>query len=171
MVEQWIADALATLKTHRHINFGIGEGGESSQGNNQGALRACAYKDFVNYKPKTFYGNEGVVGLIRWIKKIECVFKISSRAEGFKVEFPTCTFADTIMSWWNIHVKTMGLEEYCPREEMKRLEQDLWNLTMDNADILTYINMFNYLTNLYPGFVNPEYKKVERYIWGLVQPI
>lgn len=34
-----------------------------------GIQRACTYKDFINCKPRTFYGNEGVVGLTRWIEK------------------------------------------------------------------------------------------------------
>lgn len=28
----------------------------------------------MNYKPKSFHGNEGVVGLTRWIEKMEFVF-------------------------------------------------------------------------------------------------
>lgn len=109
MVEQQIVDALAALKTNRHTNSGIRAGGESSQGNNQGAPRACMQKDFINCKPKTFDGNEGVVGITRWIEKTKSIFEISYCAEGCRVKFVAYTFGDKAMYWWNSHVKAMGL--------------------------------------------------------------
>lgn len=51
------------------------------------------------------------------------------------------------------------------------MEQELWNLIMTDVDIITYTNQFNDLATLCPIFFTPEHKKVERYIWGLVQPI
>lgn len=68
-------------------------------------------------------------------------------------------------------LKKMLIEEYFPQEEMKRLEKELWNLTRRDVNISTYTNRFNDLKILFPNFVNPEYKKVERYIGGLVQSI
>ena len=61
----------------------------------------------------------------------------------------------------------MMIEEYCPRGEIQKLEQELWNLTMTGSDIVTYIDRFSDLAALCPGMVTPENKKVERYIWGL----
>lgn len=91
------------------------------------------------------------------------------------------------MSWWNSHVKTMGIstayvisqyelkrlmiKEYCPIEEMQKLEQEFWNLVIQNANIATYTNYFNDLSIFFPNLVTPQHKKVERYIQGLVQPI
>lgn len=109
MVEQRIADALATLVRNRHTNSGIGAGVESSQLNHQGAQRTCTYNDFPNFKHKMLSRNEGVVGLTRWIEKTESVFEINSCAEESKVKFVACNFQDAAMSWWNINVKTMYL--------------------------------------------------------------
>lgn len=77
------------------------------------------------------------------------------------------------MSWWNGHVKTLGLVnvnalswdqlkqmlivEYYPREDMQKLEKELWNLTMSDTDISTCTNRFNELATLYPKFVTPKY--------------
>nr|GFD49498.1 hypothetical protein [Tanacetum cinerariifolium] len=36
--------------------------------------RECTYADFMKCSPITFRGNEGAVGLIRWIKKTKMVF-------------------------------------------------------------------------------------------------
>lgn len=91
------------------------------------------------------------------------------------------------LSWWASYTETMGfnvlnlmawsdlkhlmIEEYYPYEEMKKLEQDLLNLMMKEAHIAYYTNCFNDLTTLCPRMVTPEYNKIERYIWGLRQPI
>lgn len=48
-------------------------------------FQGCMYKDFMNYNPKMFYGNERVVRLTRWIEKIESIFQISLCAEENKV--------------------------------------------------------------------------------------
>lgn len=54
---------------------------------------------------------------------------------------------------------------------MKKLEQELWSLEMKEADIAASTNYFNDLSTLCPRMVTLEYKKVERYIWALPQPI
>lgn len=110
IVEQRIADALATPASNHHTKSGVGAGREISQVNHQGSQRTCPYEDFANFKPKKFYGNKGTVGLTRWIEKTESVFEISSCVEESKVKFVACTFRNATMSWWNGHIKTMGLE-------------------------------------------------------------
>lgn len=42
---------------------------------------------------------------------------------------------------------------------------------MKEVDITTYTNYFNDLVIPCPRMVTPEYKKIERYIWELPQPI
>lgn len=42
---------------------------------------------------------------------------------------------------------------------------------MKNVDIAAYTRCFNDLSIFCPSFVTQECKNVERYIWGLVQPI
>ena len=69
------------------------------------------------------------------------------------------------LTWGEL--KTMMIEEYCPRSELQKLEQELWNLAMQGSDITSYTNRFNDLSVLCPGMVTPVAKKIERYIWGL----
>ena len=59
------------------------------------------------------------------------------------------------------------LKEYCPRGEVQKLEQELWNLKMTGSDLATYTDRFCDLALLCPAMVTPEEKKVERYLWGL----
>ncbi|GJW86083.1 hypothetical protein Tco_0159228 [Tanacetum coccineum] len=60
-----------------------GEGSHSSHGDNRRNVqtaRPCYYANFMKCQPLNFKGTEGVVGLIRWIEKMEAVFNISSYA-------------------------------------------------------------------------------------------
>ncbi|XP_023772464.1 uncharacterized protein LOC111921120 [Lactuca sativa] len=147
----------------------------------------CTYKDFMNCKPKSFHGTEWVVSLTWWIEKTESVFQISFCPDECKVRFAACTFADGALTWWNNHVNTTGIdaansmqweemkrmlvEEYFPREEIHKLEQESWTLTMKVSEINAYTARFNHLAVMCPALVTPEYKKIERYIWGLALQI
>ncbi|GJU84320.1 putative reverse transcriptase domain-containing protein [Tanacetum coccineum] len=67
-------------------------------------------------------------------------------ARKFKnqVKFATCTLHSVALTWWNTHVKTVGhdaaygmpwktlmkmmTDKYCPRNEIKKLEMEIWDL-------------------------------------------
>ena len=57
------------------------------------------------------------------------------------------------MSWSEL--KKLMIEEYCPREEKQKLEQELWSLEMKEVDVNAYTNYFNYLATLCFGMVTP----------------
>ena len=142
--------------------------------------RECSYKHFTNCKPLPFNGNGGVIALMRWFEKTNSVFEICSCPEGSKVMFAACTFSNRDLIWWNNHVKSLTLsvansigwenlkelmlEEYCPRGEVQKLEQELWELKMVGSDIVTYTDRFCDLGALFPRMVTPESKKIKRYI-------
>ena len=67
-------------------------------------------------------------------------------------------------------MKGLMIEEYCPRGEIQKLEQELWSLTMKGTDVVAYTARFSELVALCPNMVPTEGKKIERYIWGLVPP-
>lgn len=76
--------SMAQISTN--YNNGTGNGTDSSiQGESHGRLRRCSYKDFSNSKPKTFYGNGGVISLTRCFDKTESVFEIYACPEESKV--------------------------------------------------------------------------------------
>ena len=88
LITQRVKDALENFETNRNVGSrqGGGTGGDSTQDGNEGHTMNCNYKEFMNFKLKPFYGNEGVIGLSCWIKKMEAVFKISLYAEDFKLD-------------------------------------------------------------------------------------
>ncbi|GJY24998.1 putative reverse transcriptase domain-containing protein [Tanacetum coccineum] len=95
-------------------------------------------------KPLYFKGTEGVVELTQWFERMETVFRISNCSVENQVKFSTCTLLASALTWWNSHVMTVThdvaysmtwvdlrkkmTDKYCPRNEMKKLEAELWNL-------------------------------------------
>nr|GEV92745.1 hypothetical protein [Tanacetum cinerariifolium] len=123
----------------------------------EAAIRAEREREF-KCSPITFLGNEGAVGLIRWIEKMEMVFTVSICIEANKVVFAAATFQDRVLTWWN-------------SQEIQRMECGLWNLRVKEMDISSYTTRFNELVILCPGMVPTERKKVEAYIRGLLENI
>ncbi|GJR09455.1 hypothetical protein Tco_0792107 [Tanacetum coccineum] len=78
-------------------------------GGNAPVARVCTFTDFLNYQPGNFSGNEGVMGLARWFEKIESVYRISNCPMDSQVKFATCTLLDGALTWWNSHVKMVGI--------------------------------------------------------------
>ncbi|GKE80790.1 hypothetical protein Tco_1550790, partial [Tanacetum coccineum] len=72
--------------------------------------RPCYYADFMKCQPLNFKGTEGVVGLTRWIEKMESVFNISGCAIENQVKFTTCTLLGDVLTWWNSQIRTLGPE-------------------------------------------------------------
>ncbi|GJS06336.1 hypothetical protein Tco_0363132 [Tanacetum coccineum] len=78
-----------------------GDGSHSSHGDNRWNVqtaRPCYYADFMKCQPLNFKGTEGVVGLTRWIEKMEAVFNISDCAIENQVKFATYTLLDTALT-------------------------------------------------------------------------
>ncbi|GJU85393.1 putative reverse transcriptase domain-containing protein [Tanacetum coccineum] len=130
-------------------------------------------------QPLNFKGNEGVVGLTRWIEKMESVFHISGCAIENQVKFATCTLLGAALTWWNGQIRTLGPEaysmtwevlkkkmtdKYCPQGEIKKLEIELWNLKVKGNDVPTYTERFQELTLICTKFVANETEKVDKYI-------
>ncbi|GJY80056.1 putative reverse transcriptase domain-containing protein [Tanacetum coccineum] len=114
-------------------NGGNRDGGNNGNGNpdenGRGAMpvaRVCTYQDFVKCQPLNFKGTEGVF--------------------------------DSALTWWNSHKRTIGVDAafamawrdlmelmtkvYCPRNEIQKMETELWNLTMKNNDLLLILRDF-----------------------------
>ncbi|GKB47828.1 putative reverse transcriptase domain-containing protein [Tanacetum coccineum] len=114
------------------------------------------------------------------VLRVEC-------AEARKVKFAAATLQGRALTWWNSQVATRGLEaanqigwtemrrlmteEFCPIEEIQRMEHELWNLKVKDFDITAYTKRFHELAQLCPEMVPTERKKIEAYIRGLTDNI
>nr|GEW95844.1 hypothetical protein [Tanacetum cinerariifolium] len=140
LIAHRVADVVTAYKTNK--NNGVGAeyraGANNTVGDVENITRGFSYKKFVNYKPCNFNGFKGVVGLIRWFEKMESVFYICNCAENYKVKYVTCSLLDGALHWWNAYAQSIGIglsyqilyedpkkmkiEEYCPRNELHKLE-------------------------------------------------
>ncbi|GKD92910.1 putative reverse transcriptase domain-containing protein [Tanacetum coccineum] len=145
--------------------------------------KECTYQDFLKCQPLNFNETEGVVGLTRWFEKRETVFHINNCLEKYQVKYASCTLLNSTLTWWNSHKRTIRneaayamswaelmklmTEVYCPRNEIQKMETELWNLTMKGNDLTVYTQRFQELILLCTRMVPNEEDIVERFIGGL----
>nr|GEY67083.1 reverse transcriptase domain-containing protein [Tanacetum cinerariifolium] len=96
-------------------------------------------------------GTEGVGELTQWFERMETVFRISNYLAENQIKFATCTLLAGALTWWNSHVRIVGndaayvmtwielkkkmADKYCPRNEMKKIETEFWNLEVQGTDV------------------------------------
>ncbi|GJV56300.1 putative reverse transcriptase domain-containing protein [Tanacetum coccineum] len=93
-----------------------GSGSTNTGGTVVPEMHGCSYKTFMNGKPHSFKGTEGVVGLKRWFEKMEQVFEICKCAEDDKVKFAMCTFEGRALTCSDVRIgvylKSKKIEKY-----------------------------------------------------------
>ncbi|GJX60830.1 reverse transcriptase domain-containing protein [Tanacetum coccineum] len=181
MIDQGVTAALAARDANRN--------GDDSHTSGTGARRTervareCTYQDFMKCQPLYFKGTEGVVELTQWFERMETVFRISNCSVENQIKFSTCTLLAGALTWWNSHVRIVGhdvayamtwidlrkkmTDKYCPRNEIKKLEAELWNLKVKGTDVTGYNQRFQELALLCVRMFPEESDKVERYVGGL----
>ncbi|GJX56326.1 putative reverse transcriptase domain-containing protein [Tanacetum coccineum] len=163
-------------------NLNNGNGNGNGKGNN-----GCTYKGFVACGPRDFDGTGGAVALTRWIEKMESVIDNSGCLANQRVKYAASSFIGKALTWWNTQVQARGRDaanamawndfkallttEFCPSNEIEKLEGEFWNHSMVGADHAGYTNRFHELAKLVPHLVTPEAKRVTRYINGLPSQI
>ncbi|GJS71603.1 reverse transcriptase domain-containing protein [Tanacetum coccineum] len=120
-------------------------------------------------------------------RKSESVFLRSNYTEDCKVKFATGTLTEEALSWWNSFAQPIGIEEaykitwskfktllikkYYPRTEVKKMEDEFYNLTLKGSDLKMYIRRFQELETLCPTMVPNSKKTMEVFIEGLPRSI
>ncbi|GJV79629.1 putative reverse transcriptase domain-containing protein [Tanacetum coccineum] len=78
------------------------------------------------------------------------MFHITTTPEKSQVKYATCTLLGSALTWWNSHKRTIRTEAafsmswgelmklmtkvYCPRNEIQKMETEIWNLTVKNNE-------------------------------------
>ncbi|GKC50040.1 putative reverse transcriptase domain-containing protein, partial [Tanacetum coccineum] len=125
-------------------------------GNGNGGNDRCSYKTFTACNLKEFDGKGGAVALtpLTW-------WNTQVQARGYKAAIG--------MSW--IEFKALLVEEFCPSNEMEKLENEFWNHSMVGANHVAYTDRFHELAKLVPHLVTPESSRIKRYIHRLAPQI
>nr|GFC62232.1 reverse transcriptase domain-containing protein [Tanacetum cinerariifolium] len=87
------------------------------------------------------------------------------------------------LTWWNTHVQTVGheaaygmtwktlmkmmTEKYYPRNKIRKLEMELWDLKVKGTDLASYTQRFQELALLCGRMFSEESDKIEKYVRGL----
>nr|GEW20530.1 reverse transcriptase domain-containing protein [Tanacetum cinerariifolium] len=102
------------------------------------------YKEFISCQPFYFNGTEEAVNLIRWYERIESVLSRRNYAEENRITFAT---------------------------EIRKMEDEFYNLIVKGNDLKTYTRRFQELTILCPNMVPNTEKLMEAFISGLPRNI
>nr|GEX64739.1 putative reverse transcriptase domain-containing protein [Tanacetum cinerariifolium] len=109
---------------------------------------------------------------------MKSVQHMSGCRDSQKVKYTTRSFVGKALMWWNsqIHTrgreavvgmswedfKTLTREEFCPSNDMQKLETEFQNYAMVGAGHAAYTERFHELARLVPHLVTPENKRIER---------
>ncbi|KAI3802065.1 hypothetical protein L1987_30189 [Smallanthus sonchifolius] len=182
-----IVAILAQLVTQLTQVNGATNGNHGNNGGGGANPPQCTFKHFNSCNPTKFYGTEGATGLLQWFESIESTFLNSDCPDNLRVRYATSVFQKRALTWWNGEKRNRGIEvamalpwdeikwlmteEFCPRNEMKKLEAEFWDLAQDSGESLAYTTRFHELSLLVPHMVTPLARGIEKYIGGLPMKI
>nr|GEY22128.1 putative reverse transcriptase domain-containing protein [Tanacetum cinerariifolium] len=150
LITQRVNDALEAERASQ-----ANEGGQGSNPNETGGqdrappIYECTFSKFYKCNPTPFHGR----ALTWWNSQVATL--------GLNVAIGK--------SWGDM--KKMMLEEFCPNEEVHRMEDELRSLKLRDTNIAAYTQRFHELVLLCPKAVSTEKKKVKAYIKGLPKNI
>ncbi|GJX85264.1 reverse transcriptase domain-containing protein, partial [Tanacetum coccineum] len=146
----WIVTEVTNNVNNGNNNNNNGNNNNNENGGNNG----CSYKGFQACGPKEYDEKGGAIALTHWIEKME-------NARGREA---------AICMTWN-DFKALLVEEFCPSNEIERLENEFWNHKMVGANHAAYTDWFHELAKLVPHLVTPELARIKRYVAGLALEI
>ncbi|GJZ35249.1 reverse transcriptase domain-containing protein [Tanacetum coccineum] len=98
-------------------------------------------------------GTKGVAGLSQWFERMESVFHIVGHDAAYGMPWKT--------------LMKMMTNKYCPRNEIKKLEMEIWDLKVKGSNLTSYIERFQELALLCRRMFPEESDKIEKYVCGL----
>ncbi|GJT55183.1 reverse transcriptase domain-containing protein [Tanacetum coccineum] len=151
MIDQGVSAVLAARDATRNVieshtsRTGV-RGSERVARGGSGAR----YQDFMEVKTFVFLGHRNSSGCVNPMG-----LKEWRRFSGIAMLSPQ----------WETRKKMT--DKYCPRNEMKKLEAELWNLKVIGTDVVKYNQRFQELALLCVRMFPEESNKIERYVGGL----
>ncbi|GJZ72405.1 putative reverse transcriptase domain-containing protein [Tanacetum coccineum] len=124
------------------VTNNVNNANNSNGGNGGGGNNGCTFKAFQSCNPKEYDG-----------KGVQARGRVAAMA----------------MSWNDF--KALMVEEFCPSNEMEKLENEFWNHKMVGANHAAYTDRFHEFAKLVPHLVTPESFRIKRYIAGLAPEI
>ncbi|GJU89410.1 putative reverse transcriptase domain-containing protein [Tanacetum coccineum] len=105
---------------------------------------------------------------LKWLERVHFQVLLEVQPHNFS----GTEGVDSALTWWNSHKRTIGVEAayamnwvelmklmtevYCPRNEIQKMETELWNLTVKGNDLTAYTQRFQELILLCTRMVPEE---------------
>ncbi|GJU71980.1 putative reverse transcriptase domain-containing protein [Tanacetum coccineum] len=187
LINQHVEEALAAHEMTRAANIleaenqsQNGSDGDNGNGGNGNGENGNGGNGNPNENGR---GNGTSCRVDKCYEKMEQCSLIAISPEKIQVKYATFTLLNSALTWWNPHKRTIGTEAafamswrelmklmtevYCPRNEIQKMESELWNLTVKNNDLAAYTQRFQKLTMMCTTMVLEEEDRVKKFIRGL----
>ncbi|GJQ90472.1 putative reverse transcriptase domain-containing protein [Tanacetum coccineum] len=135
--------------------------------------RICDFSH-ITCGPRDFDRTGGAVALTRWIENMESMIDNNRCLANQRVKYAASSFIGKALTWWNTQVQARGRDaanemvwndfkellttEFCPINEIKKLEGEFWNHSMVGDDHAGYTDRYHELAKLVTHLVTPEVK-------------
>ncbi|GJV58528.1 reverse transcriptase domain-containing protein [Tanacetum coccineum] len=140
MLNQLIATRVVEALAAAVVTHAASTQEETNLGSNSSQNKACNYKEFRAVMHENFCGTKGAV----------CFVTLDT---------------GHVTPWSDF--KAMFIRKYYPRNEVKQMENELWNLKVKGINLTAYNQHFQELILLCPKMVPNTDRLLERYIEGL----
>nr|GEY95800.1 reverse transcriptase domain-containing protein [Tanacetum cinerariifolium] len=138
LIDQGVANALVARDADRSWNGNDSYDSRTGSRRIERTTRECTYTEFLKYQPMNFKGTEGVVV-----------------GQDAAHNIP-----------WGTLIKMMAAK-YCPQNEIKKLEIEIWKLKVKGTNMTSYTQRFQGLALICERMFLEESDKIKRYVCGL----
>ncbi|GJS85505.1 reverse transcriptase domain-containing protein [Tanacetum coccineum] len=159
MIDEGVNAVLAARATTRNGDDSHTSGTGARR--NERTVRECTYQDFMKCQPLFFRESR---------EEIHLYSNGNCSKHGGNLHARTVTNEVAYAMTWSDLKKKMTTK-YCPRNEIKKVEAELWNLKVQGTDVVTYNQRFQELALLSDRMFPEETDKIERYVGGMPDPI
>ncbi|GJS51147.1 reverse transcriptase domain-containing protein [Tanacetum coccineum] len=158
-IRQLIADFTAALEAQTAAMASASNPNRNTNLTGTPAVKTGNYKEFISCQPFYFNGTEGDIGhnSLMPLFLVECICPAMGIEQANQI------------TWTEL--KRLLTNKYCPRTEIKKMEDEFYGLTVNGSDLKTYIRRFQELAVLCPNMVPNTEKLMEAFIGGLPQSI
>ncbi|GJY68517.1 retrovirus-related pol polyprotein from transposon TNT 1-94 [Tanacetum coccineum] len=158
-IRQLIADFTAALEAQTAAMASASNPNRNTNLTGTPTVKTGNYKEFISCQPFYFNGTEGDIGhnSLMPLFLVECICPAMGIEQANQI------------TWTEL--KRLLTNKYCPRTEIKKMEDEFYGLTVNGSDLKTYIRRFQELAVLCPNMVPNTEKLMEAFIGGLPQSI
>ncbi|KAI3795726.1 hypothetical protein L1987_38383 [Smallanthus sonchifolius] len=176
-----LAEALKKANETGGSNMAVGT--PNTEAINAPLNRDCDYKSFKACDPPVLTGKKDTVATFDWVIRMEAAIRLSECRASQVVKLAANSLREEASHWWEgvrqakgdgvvdsmmwNDLKTLVIKNFCPRNEIEKVEREFLSLKVGSMTHRQYTTRFNELARLVPHLVTTEERKISCYIQGL----